>query len=92
MRKAREATVAAAMTGITAVAARKGSTAERAAAVVNITGGGVAAAAAGSERDVHVLAQSTGTLKPLILFILSSVCTQSNACYRLYRTESLLTN
>jgi hypothetical protein len=59
MRKAGEATVAAAMTGITVMAAAKG-----AAAVVNVSGGGgviAAAAAAGNEHDVHVLAQGTGT-------------------------------
>jgi hypothetical protein len=63
MRKAREATVAAATTGITVMAAVKGCMAERAAAVVNVTGGGGVAvgAAAGNERDVHVLAQGTGT-------------------------------
>jgi hypothetical protein len=66
MIKAREATVAETSTGITVTVAGKGSTAERAAAVMNVTGEGVAAAAAvaGSERDVHVLAQGTGTVVP----------------------------
>jgi hypothetical protein len=64
MRKAREATVAAATTGITVMAAVKGCTAERAAAVVNVTGGGggvEAGAAAGNEHVVHILGQGTGT-------------------------------
>jgi hypothetical protein len=65
--KAREATVAATLTSITVMAAGKGFTAERAAAVVTVTREGVAAAAAavaGSEHDIHVLTQSTGTGAP----------------------------
>jgi hypothetical protein len=65
MIKTREAIVAETLTGITVMIARKGSTAEKAASVMNVTGDGVAAAAAaiaGSEHDIHVLAQSTGTV------------------------------
>jgi hypothetical protein len=67
MIKAREVRVVEILTVITVMVAGKGSTAEKAAAVMNVTGEKVAAAAAavaGSEHDVHVLAQSTGTIVP----------------------------
>jgi hypothetical protein len=58
----RGATVVTEMTGIIAITAGRGVTVETAPApVMNTTGRGGVGAAAGSERDAHVLTRGTGT-------------------------------